>query len=61
MKYLFASKADFQVWVHQVLLISIPSKDLFYRLNKGIIHWRSTKKVKIEVFNGTWPILATVM
>lgn len=38
MKYLFARKADFQVWVHQVLLISITSKDLFHRLNKGIIH-----------------------
>lgn len=38
MKYLLASKANFHIWIHQVFPISIPSKDLFHRLDKGIIH-----------------------
>lgn len=44
MKYLFPSKADFQIWIHQVFPISIPSKDLFYCLNKGIIHCNTRKQ-----------------
>lgn len=44
MNHLFASKADFQIWINQVLLISITSKDLFHCLNEGIIHWSAQKK-----------------
>lgn len=52
MKYLLASKADFHVWIHQVLLISITSKDLLYRLNKGIIHWNVKECLNIGFSKG---------
>lgn len=45
MKYLLPSKADFQIWIHQVFPVSIPSKYLFYCLNKGIIHCNIKQKL----------------
>lgn len=52
MEYLLASKADFYIWIHQVLLISITSKDLFHRLNKGIIHCNVKYSLNREFFKG---------
>lgn len=51
-KYLLASKADFHVWIHQVLLISITSKDLLYCLNKGVVHWNVKEFLNIVGFLG---------
>lgn len=38
MKYLLSSKADFQIGIYQVFPVPFTAKDLFYHLNKGIIH-----------------------
>lgn len=36
---LFASKASLQEGIHQVLLVSISSKNIFYGLHERVIHW----------------------
>lgn len=52
MKYLFPSKADFQIWIHQVFPVSIPSKDLFHSMNKGIIHCNIKQFLNSRFLNG---------